>query len=417
MRNASIALGLLTVLSTPVRAEEPTFAEKSWVRTCVSGLTAASPRQRASAAAALARMGPSAVATIVPAVSVLKTDEQWDALKTAFLGMGAVEVRKELEKREADWPRALVARRKAILEDLAAAASKPGAPGVAGERPKSPDDVAAKVREILESFEGESSYGSDEPRVSRLIALGHSAVPAILDDLKRERNGPPGFRSQAAADALARLLLVDDMPEVAAMLDDGHLAVARALTRIPAEVAVPALLKPLTKGLNSFDLVEGLRPFQRDERIQAALIRWLEAGPDTGGSSLVCSTALLLAQAGARAAVPALRNLIARTASGSIDMNRRGVAEALVTLGEKQGIEVLLDIFRAPADGPRSYDRHAAGEKLNEVVGRGVYRGNYGPGGATTGNFDEAAQAFDRWWSEVKDEIRYDDHRQAWVTH
>ncbi len=395
---AAATLGCL--LAGPVRADELTPMERTWARACVTGLTAASARQRESAAAALARLGPAAVPAVVSAASALKTDEHWAALEKALVGMGAAEALKELEKVDGNWPGSATGRKRILIEHLRATVT-------AG----TPDAIAAKVRAILETFERESTYTSGDRRVTDLVRLGRPAVPALLEDLKRAESH--SFRPKAASEALRRLLVVEDVPTVARMLEEGHLDVAPALSRLPAEVVVPALVAPLSKGYHSFALVEGLTPFKSDKRVQVALIRWLEADPDADGSSLIGSTARLLGEADVRDAVPTLLAIVER---GVGSMNRREVAEALVTLGERRGIEVLLDLFRSIAPARPTYDRHAAGERLNDVVGRRIYRGTSGPGGESDGNYEEALAQFDAWWAEVRDTIRYDPDRRAWVT-
>ena len=95
-------------------------------------------------------------------------------------------------------------------------------------------------------------------------------------------------------------------------------------------------------------------------------------------------------------------------------MNRREIAEALAMLGEKRGIVTLLDMFRGSSED--DYDRHEAGNRLNALVGRSIYRGTFEPGSVAKGNFDEAARQFDAWWAKVKSSIHYDVDRRAWVT-
>ena len=76
-----------------------------------------------------------------------------------------------------------------------------------------------------------------------------------------------------------------------------------------------------------------------------------------------------------------------------------------------------LDIFRKPPDSFDRYQRHGAGNKLNDISGRGIYRGDFQPGDRNPkGNFAEALVEFEAWWAKVKDKIRYDDARRAWVS-
>ena len=413
MRIVTLALGIVCLFAARAGADELTPTERTWARACVTGLTGASVRQREGAAAALARLGPAAVPAIASSVSVLKTDEQWAALETALVGMGAAEALKELEKVQRDWPAAAAARKKTLMDHLKAAAIAPAAPGPVGGKapPPSPPDVTTQVKSILDTFDGESSYSTSDPRIVELANLGRPAVSALLGNMKGK--GFHSFRASAAAEALKRLLVVDDVPTVAALMAGGYLEVAPALSRLPADAVVPALLAPLAKGFHAFALVEALAPFQHDPRVAPALIAWLRSGPDGAGSSLIGSTAKFLAEADARDAIPALLEIVGGV-SGS--MNRGQVAGALATLGEKRGIEVLLELFRSTRSPERSYDRHEAGERLNDIAGRRIYRGSYSPGGASDGNFEEASAQFDAWWAEVKDSIHFDAARGTWVT-
>src|SRR5262245_24494381 len=104
MRRTLLAIGLVGVLASSAFAEELTAAEKTWARSCVTGLTAASPRQRDSAAAALAKMGIPAIGAVLPALTALKNEEQWEAFRRSLVAMGAKEALAEIEKRAKEWP-------------------------------------------------------------------------------------------------------------------------------------------------------------------------------------------------------------------------------------------------------------------------------------------------------------------------
>ncbi len=411
---ALLLAGAAHVSVAPVLAGELTAAERAWVRACVAGLTAPSPRQRESAAAALVRLGPEAIPAIGAETHLLKTDDQWATLEAVLAGMGPAEALKALEASVKEWPEGTAGRRQTLIDHLTLAVkARTHAPAAASEAPPPlrPEQVAAKVRAILDSFDADSSYREEDPRIRELVQLGRPGVALLLEDLWKERR-LHSFRTRAATAALRRLLVVGDVPAVARLLDVGHLEVAPALSRLPGEVVVPVLIAPLARGFHGFELVQALRLFRRDPRVVTALVAWLDADPVPDGSSVIGSTAELLAQADARVAVPSLLRALER----STELDRLQLALALVDLGEKRGIPALLDVFRAPATPRNGFERHASGERLNELAGRRIYQGKHESGMNAVGNFEEAIPRFAAWWTEVKDTMRYDTDRRTWVT-
>jgi hypothetical protein len=412
------ALGFALVLFAAAGqawAEELTAQEKTWAKACVEGLAAASQRQRDSAAAALGRLGVDAMPVVLANLGRLKTDEHWKALEAACLAMGTKEVVAWLEATK-DWPKASAARLQALLDKFRAA--KPTKPAAGAPLPSSPDDVGAKVREILDSFRGQNTYMSGDKRIDQLVALGRPAVACLLAEAK-DSDDRFGFRTKAAVDALTELVGPEDLPVLAQMLADGHLAIGPALNRMPPDQAIPALLAPVAKGLLSFELLQGLERFERDPRIAKALLTWLEGRTGEESSTLCGSVAECLARVRASESIPVLVRLMG---SPNQMMSRRRIASAVTSLGDKRGVEALLVYFRDPPHdygGRGDWDQHAAGEDLNRVVGRTVYRGRFGQGEdptvGNTGNFEEAAREFDAWWAASKDRLRFDGARRAWV--
>ena len=106
------AVALAVALVRPARADNLTAAERAWVRTCVTGLTAPSLRQRESAAAALTQLGPAAVPAIAASTAVLKTDDQWATLEAVLAAMGAADALKALEASVKEWPEGTAGRRR-----------------------------------------------------------------------------------------------------------------------------------------------------------------------------------------------------------------------------------------------------------------------------------------------------------------
>ena len=98
---------------------------------------------------------------------------------------------------------------------------------------------------------------------------------------------------------------------------------------------------------------------------------------------------------------------------------RPQVGDALARLGEKRGIEVLVEVLGAAAVAAEHdrYPGHFAGEALNRIAGERFYKGDFrGSPPRPQGNFEEAARLARGWWGRVRDTIAYDPERRVWVT-
>ncbi len=276
-----------------------------------------------------------------------------------------------------------------------------------------PEELESKVAEVLDSFRDVRSYTSDNPRVQSLIRLGRPVIGPILRYLRKlhQADDVHSFAVKAGSDALAGVVTPEDVPQVAALLEDGMTRAAGALRNLKKDVVRAALLAPLAKGWCSYELVEALERFQADPEARKAMLAFLEKY-GRNGDHTTGEVAEWLGQAGVTEALPALKKVLD---AGEGNMGGRWqVAVAVVVLRDKAGIPALLDIFSAEGDRHRSYERHNAGEALNRVLGERVYVGSFEPG-ESNGNFEEASVRFASWWDKAKDRIRYDEKAGRWV--
>jgi HEAT repeat protein len=389
------ALVLTASLERPCAAEL-TEPEKAWAELCMENLASPSDRVREGAEAALSRIGVEAVPIVLSNLAKLETDAHWAALERALAGMGRREAADALWGGSPAWPETALPRLQAIVERLRA------------DPKRDDDDVALRVREILATFDEEMSYSSDEPRVRKIVALGRRAVPTLLEEVRSQHVFSTGYRSTAAADAMAMLATDEDVPALAGLLGDGHLLAARCFRGLHGPKAVDALLAPLEKGFLQYDLLEALARHRKDERVRSALRKWLERF-GRGGEYAVGQAAEFLADSRDEAAVPLLVPLLDLPLETGVRMR---VARALVRLGEKSGIPVLIEVVEEVV-GHYAWERDQAGKALNDVVGEDVYTGNF-VRGRQTGNVREAAKRFREWWEASKDRVRFDRKRRAW---
>jgi hypothetical protein len=320
--------------------------------------------------------------------------------------MGPKEAATALEAARDKWPKGQEQRLGALVIQLRKPApdSKPDA------------DVDAKVRELLEPFRTVNMYSSDNASVRNVIAIGRPAIPTLVAII-REGGGDhgPGMLMEAVTDALKRLVNESDVPVLAELLGEGRLVASRAFERLRSPAALEALLVPVQRGFVSYDLVHALDGFASDPRVGAALVAWLaEHGMNAGWE--LGPVAEFLGNHRVVAAVDPLLK-IAASAPGFEAASKVGTA--LASLGRKEGIDLLIGVMEGRSGGGMGhhddYERHSAGEALNRIAGRRVYTGSYEPGGALRGNADEAAKQFRAWWDEVKDKIRFDETRRAWI--
>jgi hypothetical protein len=407
---ACVALALAGVAG----AEGLDAAEKAWTRKCVESLLAKSDRLRASAEVALTRMGPDALVVVLGGLDRFRTDDDWEALTRVVAGMGLDGPNKLLELR-GTWPRASEGRL-ALVEKEARrrAETAPPAPPPGGAPspllPKSPPQVEAEVRKALDEYRTVSRMSSGDAAIRRITALGHAAFGAVVAVL-RESKGHEGMLQSAIVAVLKQIGEAGDEPVVAELMREGHLAAAAALLRVQTPAALDVLVDEVERGFVDHTILESLEPRRREPRVPKALIGWLQAH-GRKGSFDTGQVAEFLGEARAAEAVPVLLPLLDVSLPSD---GRMRVAKALCDLGEKAGIPALIGVLAGEGEDMHGdWPRHTAGEALNRIAGKRYYSGSFQPG-SSTGNYDEAAQAFRGWWEAVQDTIRWDPARRAWM--
>jgi HEAT repeat protein len=350
-----------------------------------------------SAETALRELGLDFLPVLLRKSGRLRSNEAWAAVRRVLVALGGTDAARELERLRPEWPRKNKKRFEALLEGLRTA------------RPDVDPGILERVRKELEPFRNSRSYSTENPQVRRIVAMGRAAVPALLKVLEEpEPAFGPGFYKEAASDAFAALVDEEDLPALARLLSEGILVAARCFRGLRSEAALDALLVPVGKGMMSYELLEALEVHHGEPRVQQALVAYLEKY-GLGGGFHVGQVAEFLGEAGAFEAVPVLRRLLEPARGIEI---RRPVANALVLLGERDAIPVLIEILDTPAASHRSYVRHAAGENLNRLVGRTVFLGRFEPGGEHTGNYEDAAREFRTWWETNREKLTYDRERR-----
>ena len=411
LRRFTAALLLLAVLSaTTVRAELDA-SEKKWLKQCLDALTSKSGKVRDGGAAAISKLGFDAIPVLLPEVGRLKTDDDWSALTAALAPMGAKAAADLVDMARDKWPKGQEQRLGALVARL----REPAAPVKGAAAGKASPDVEAKVRELLDPFRTANMYSSSDPAVEKVVAIGPAAIPALVEILREGDGGHgPGMLYTAATDALAELVNENDVPVLAQLLAEGRLVAARAFAKLRSPAALDALLGPVARGFVSFDVVRALENFSSNPRVGAALVSWISAH-GAAGSWEVGPVAEFLGDHHVAAAVEPILKLTQVPLEAHAAQK---VGGALAALGRKEGIETLIAVMEGKFAGVRpsdDYPRHEAGETLNRIVGRRIYSGSHEPGGGIRGNADEAATQFGAWWNGVKDKIRFDETRRAWV--
>lgn len=386
------------LLAPLLHAGELDRAATRWAQQCMSGLASKSEIVRASAARALTTLGVDAMPVVVKKCTSLRSQESWMALEIALEAMGRRTAAARLDGLRGKWPSSAKKR----LEELYAFLNFKGAEG--------DPEVAEKVRKLLAKFEGANSYSSDDANVKAIVALGRPAVPCLIGVI-RASNGF-GMELTAACDALEALVEKKDLPALTDLLASGKLDVAQCLRPLKSEEALDALLIPLGKGKTNYELFDALRAYKDSKRMRAALVRYLKSYGSTGDQQ-AGRAAEFAGEVRAYEALPALEALLPlRGESGY----QRSVATGLVLLGAKKGIPLLIELFAEGGDRD-GWERHTAGETLNDVVGQRAYKGTFGGSAMTaTGNFDEAVAWFRDWWKDHEDEIVFDREKGRWVS-
>ena len=437
-KSGVLGVVLAAVLAARASAAELDAAEKAWVAQCVANLSAKSERIRVSAENAIGAMGVDALPSVLASIAASKTEPDWHALALAVAAMGPG-ASKALADLRPSWPEFAATRLPAVVDEvrsLEEKAAKRTAPSA--ERPTTPEDVERAVAEILSKYEGATTFTSNDPSISKIVRIGRPAIGVLVRELCEAETHERWAMRMAAQEALVEIVDESDAPMLAAAAREGHVDVEAAFEKLESPAAVEALAGLIRDGVFDTSLDSVLANKIARPEIVSACCDWLakpvyEGDMDfaiakmaesvSGGHmrmppEVAARLGLTPEQRrGMTAAAAPLARLLARDLR--IDARRR-VASALVRLGDKAGIPVLIDVVVSKrSDDFTGYERHAAGEDLNEVSGTKLYVGRTvevddGTGHRWEGNFAEAAEGFRAWWAKSKDELRHDPATGKW---
>lgn len=308
-------------------------------------------------------------------------------------------------------------------------------------------DAAAEARamQILETYRDARSAHYPDPREAELVAVGRPAVGALVRVLSEKRFDEQWGMQTAAKRVLPHLVLDEDAPTLERLMREGHRGLETAFGGLYAPASITTLAGLLRDGCFDTGLHEAARPHLRDPAIVEACCAWL-ANPRYEGDTdfAIAKMAELVGGTGpyrlfhrpspekgthvskgqplpeiVPEAAPALRGLLERPLR--VDA-RQHVAAALVRIGDRAGIPVLIEILGTSGETigarPSTYHRHAAGLLLNAVSHTAFY---WTPAyDERSGEilredqFSQAAGAFAEWWRRAERDLRFDPATQSW---
>lgn len=424
---AILAVALMLAAATPAQAGPDHTAE---IRACVKRLSSPEEAVRGEAAARLAEIGYEAVEVVARTGSTLDATA-WTAFATACERVrwreGAAIV---MVAAAHTAPPAHRTRLLALAHHLDARA------GVE----RSPKEVAAIVHTYLIDRAGERcATGHD----TAIAILGHAAVPAVLDLVRKENPG-----GTIAFHALSWIAEPEDVPALRTLLLDGKTGAAVALRPLQdrgVSAATGALLDAVTAGRLDKYVGEALEGAPNRDRVLKVLRAWLATEPETGVDQR-CPAARLCAAFDGREFVPVLESWLSG-AKRSYEFVAYGTA--LERLGSPRGIETLVGIVSEPRNAPCcrggeapsppagrlcpkgffGFDRWRAARRLGAIAGpdvitvpsRDEWRAarraarDKGIEPETEEAFlERAGTAFRRWWKTAKDRIRFEPATGRW---
>jgi hypothetical protein len=282
--------------------------------------------------------------------------------------------------------------------------------------------MEAKVRALLEVDRDALFDAPDHAQRRQLVALGRPAVPALLKVICDFEFNSQGVMQSHAAEALAELVVEEDVAMLARLMREEHRELELAFARLHSPEAVAACAGLIREGCFSTRLVWVVRNHLNDPPVVEACCAWL-AAPEYGSGDkdwAIATMATAAAAFGSRPQ-PELRAILLKPLRSDA---RLAVAGALVRIGDKAAIPVLIETFATPVDAPGARpdegERHLAGELLNAVSGDRTYFGHSVITDAQHGqmkwtcNFAEVAKGFRAWWQKSKDALRFDPDTRTW---
>ena len=387
LRAVLVISTVLLLAGTALAAEEPTRTEQRFMKALVAGLADGSASVRAASEEGLVMMGSKGAWYLVDQISRIKTKALEPTVRILIrIGRPALEQIELLEKRP-------TGRSGRAHDEVLRAFTGDGGVGGFGAPEAT---VAARVKEIMKTVP-RNRWGSDEPALKNLVALGRPAIPALLPYLSPSYKTYGTMAGHAAESALGELCDSGDTSRLALLLDQGWLRIASVMRDIGDRNCIHSLIRCLQEGRMSHDVGTALEHFQ-DPISRVPLVDFLE----THGTNFPSGTSSLLELAealGATEALPAIRKILATPAKESHNRNRRKMyaAKAMALLGDSAGIPVLITLLTVPRD-----DRWMApwiGNALNGVTGQSFW--SEGRDGK------EVRAAYEKWWHQNGSNLRW----------
>lgn len=306
-------------------------------------------------------------------------------------------------------------------------------------KPRTPEEVAAEVHRLLDNgYRSRCSTGYAED----IAKLGHDAVAPLLEGLRKLKEDHPG--DSLSCGALTLLAVKEDVPAIRELLLAGRTNVARALERLQEKgvtEATDALLDAVAAGRIDSDVLEALEKAADRARVVKAVRTWVDGKEEVGEGDRI-DVARFFAACEVRDAAPTLRSW---AATSKKPRTICAVAYALVALGEKDGVALLVTIAServtrfpcrastpeeeaaAAAPGRRcpegfdDSDRERALNILEKISGGGIHhfddswRRDLPRDENVNDVLDRVAALYRTWWDGAKDRLRYDPEKKAWV--
>lgn len=288
---------------------------------------------------------------------------------------------------------------------------KPAATPVAVDPAKRREKVDREIAAILESIAAtETSASASSPEVDRLVALGHDAVPGLLEALRKYDAADQSSRAATAAYALAELVVDADAPELDKLLKEGHGPAASALRLLRLEIVAPILASAVDRDLMTVDVEMAILQVKgRPPVLVKAVNAWLERNLDTDDQYSLTGVSGILGRIGDEESARLVRKVFGVVLP---DLESKWqVPVALVQLGDRDAVEPLVIIFRAQKDL-----RETIGLELHKAFGAAIPVEVWP---MLRNGIDRSADmldvdAFLAWWRDVREKAVFDRSKRTW---
>lgn len=370
------------------------------VKACLLALKSTSPEVRASARNVILRLGPTSFPLVIEEMGRVPGGPPWDELNPVATSMD-VEWVKAIE----EMMKVSDAARKERLEELHRTAKQSGS-----ETKDALAGVDPAVAEVLAAIDPKRASSSQSLEMKKMIALGHSAVPALLKALTQCDAVGQRARASTAAYALRELVTEEDAPAIEAAVLEGHGIAAVATERLSAPRAAAILAKAFDRDLIGPAVEKAAKERTGQPVLTKAVTSWIQRHLLRTRPDDLTVVVEVLGRIGDETAIPLLVKVDEQI---PLEVESKWqVSAARIRLGDADAVIPLVGLFGTHAK-LKGFVAGTLRDIFGDLIPEKVW--NRGAKGDPRPDSTFDVEAFVAWWDAAHAKFTFDRKSGRWV--